>query len=1141
MLRPAMMPAQNKAASESILWESAMASGRYVYRFDIDNAHSLHIFHGSIVDVHADALTSSDDCFLSAGGGVSAALSAAGGPELYHERLAVVQAQRPKLGDVVRTSGGALPCRYIYHAVTIDVSKDSGVINESILRQLIQKLLAAATRDGVRSLGLPAIGTGVADFNIRRASEIMIDELLSRLVDSNVRNVVLALPSDDDRRLFQEELIRACAPRIAAMSLRRHQESLRPEPDEFPVRSVGVRAELIETPAPESATLIPRSGIQRQSGRYAAGQEPIPGYRLDKFLGKGGFGAVWKAQAPDGVATALKFVNLIGGPGRKEFAALNLVKTLRHTNLVPIFNSWLLDDRGNILSECDDEHSKLKNATELVFAMGIGDKSLADRLEQCRKQGASGIPIDELLDYLEGAARGIDFLNRATHDLGFGQVAIQHCDIKPLNLLIVNDTCQVCDVGLARVLGQEDDRVTALGGSPAYSAPEILLGKAAVESTDQYSLAISYVELRTGFLPFEEANSTLAGVINAHITGKLDLSRLSEPEAAIIRRATSLDPSERYPSCSTMMKALRRIFDPTAASSVRLSAKSLPVPSNASAATSWRASHPARRPAWDRKARTAESARDTCMPSKSGWSSSLEVRPRSRNRRLVVATAVIVTAVIGALLFSQFSTVIISTSLWLVALGVLIVVAALVVTTYRRRSRKVHPNANQTRVRSSGVADSVETSPATPELNPSPKAPADIRETMMTAGGEVGSRSTMTADAADSSTAELLEQASSASHESSIRNDATFDSESGEQFASLVDETRLATTSSSRPTLVAGLASLILKHADPAEVENELLQRPECQGFRGTVEQRLVEFLYLGERNLRAALGPALFRMKDLRAIAEELGEDCELARDPEQLIDLILRSLCFNLLEPPSGMTQYLEQLDRIILDTEARPSEDTFTVAALKAPRILESVLKDLIRLYAYHTLGDDYETELVKLGLVEKRRDAGGLRVTIGQARECLQRFEKLIAKQQNYRDRFARMGRKSVELLPARAVLGSNKEATDLAPVLTSFIQWRNRETHRDGDHEPLTYAGVRERLDHLRVFLLQCRNDGIYPEVLRYEGTFENRNGERFVHFLDERNVLRHVRTDESIDPRKHYYCFATNNPVHLFPVLVPKL
>ena len=77
--------------------------------------------------------------------------------------------------------------------------------------------------------------------------------------------------------------------------------------------------------------------------QYGPGDEPIPGsgYRVVSFLGRGGFGEVWKARAPGGSEAALKIIRLGGLEGRKELRALQLVKRIRHPNLMPIFGFWL--------------------------------------------------------------------------------------------------------------------------------------------------------------------------------------------------------------------------------------------------------------------------------------------------------------------------------------------------------------------------------------------------------------------------------------------------------------------------------------------------------------------------------------------------------------------------------------------------------------------------------------------------------------------------------------------------------------------------------------------------------------------------------------------------------------------------------
>jgi serine/threonine protein kinase/Tfp pilus assembly protein PilF len=318
---------------------------------------------------------------------------------------------------------------------------------------------------------------------------------------------------------------------------------------------------------------------------YVIGDQPVPGagYRLAKFLGRGGFGEVWKATAPGGAEAAVKIIRLGSREGRKELRALQLVKRIHHTHLVPIIAFWVKNSKGEVLDDAAvlaadrretssiarvtaaptlphdsfAETAAIESPAELIIAMGLGDQSLFDRLEQCRNEGLPGIPNDELLAYMEDSAEAIDFLNRPLHDLGSGPVAIQHCDIKPHNLVLVGGSVQVCDFGLARMMGA--DRATTAAASVAYAAPECLVEGKPSDTTDQYCLAVTFIELKTGELPYDDL--TMAAVIDAKRKDKLDFHSLPAALRPVLRRATNSDPAKRYDSCREMVSELRRAME----------------------------------------------------------------------------------------------------------------------------------------------------------------------------------------------------------------------------------------------------------------------------------------------------------------------------------------------------------------------------------------------------------------------------------------------------------------------------------------------------------------------------------------------------------------------------------------------------
>jgi WD40 repeat protein len=273
---------------------------------------------------------------------------------------------------------------------------------------------------------------------------------------------------------------------------------------------------------------------QLDSGALTPGSVPVPGYRLEHRLGKGGFGEVWKAEGPGGFPVAMKFVRLDDAVTDFELRALEIIKCIRHPNLLATFGAW-------------------KSASYLVIAMELADRTLGDRCQEAIAQGLPGIPHDELLEYFQEAAKGIDFLNEPRHRIGGKEgVSVQHRDLKPHNILLVGNGVKVADFGLVRFL--EHSVASHSGGlTPAYAAPEFFRGQTSKQS-DQYCLAVTYCQLRGGRLPF---SGTQAVVMLGHVQGAPDLTMLPETERPAVARALAKIPEERWPSCRAFVEALK--------------------------------------------------------------------------------------------------------------------------------------------------------------------------------------------------------------------------------------------------------------------------------------------------------------------------------------------------------------------------------------------------------------------------------------------------------------------------------------------------------------------------------------------------------------------------------------------------------
>jgi serine/threonine protein kinase len=279
--------------------------------------------------------------------------------------------------------------------------------------------------------------------------------------------------------------------------------------------------------------VAPRSRLRKQPET-----EPIPGYRLIEPIGSGGFGEVWKCEAPGGLLKAIKFV--YGGlsaleganaAAEDELKAIQRVKVIRHPFLLSM-------ERVEYI------------AGELVIVLELADQSLHDLLTEQRDAGRDGIRRDELLGYLRETAEALDLMNI--------QHGLQHLDIKPRNLFLVCNHVKVGDFGLVNGMRLGDAGqapALELGGiTPLYASPELFRGTIS-QSSDQYSLALVYHELLTGLLPFDGTNARQ--LLFQHLTVEPDLSMLPAADRAAIARALAKEPGERFPSCGDLVRALQ--------------------------------------------------------------------------------------------------------------------------------------------------------------------------------------------------------------------------------------------------------------------------------------------------------------------------------------------------------------------------------------------------------------------------------------------------------------------------------------------------------------------------------------------------------------------------------------------------------
>jgi serine/threonine-protein kinase len=321
-------------------------------------------------------------------------------------------------------------------------------------------------------------------------------------------------------------LVRPECPRTLAQLLDR---ALSSEPvDRFPSMSALLRTF-------ERAGLTRRVHLEREIPveadtdearlRWATGDD----YEVLGFLGKGTFGSVWRVRDLSlEREVALKMLH----PAVSEDAVAvarfrreaRLAAQLAHPAIIPIFD-W--DSQGAV-SWYTMELAEGGSVADLVARAG------ARPFEEIAPQ------VDAILDALAAA-----------HASG-----IVHRDLKPENILIDRyRRWRIADFGIAK---GEDEHAGATG-TPAFAAPEQLLGEAQGPSVDCFAVAGIVAFVLTGAPPFRGGNAQ--AILGQQLAGDFDASRFDEPLAEFIRTGLRADPAQRYPDAATMQAAWHEVMD----------------------------------------------------------------------------------------------------------------------------------------------------------------------------------------------------------------------------------------------------------------------------------------------------------------------------------------------------------------------------------------------------------------------------------------------------------------------------------------------------------------------------------------------------------------------------------------------------
>lgn len=267
--------------------------------------------------------------------------------------------------------------------------------------------------------------------------------------------------------------------------------------------------------------------------------ESLGGYKILERIGCGGMGAVFRAmQESLHREVAIKILSPAWNADAHHCAAFEqesqVIARLRHTNIVEIYGAGQEGDyRYYVMS--------------LVRGQGVTPARI--------RKAYPGVPYERAVAQVGlQAAQALAF----AHSQG-----VLHRDVKPGNLLLDDEgVVHVGDFGLATVLnsGEAAPLVTqSHDGTLRYMAPERLTRGENSFSCDQYALGLTLYELLTNRAAFKEVEP--GALIRRICEGPIEPLRGEGELGAVINKAVSFEPADRYATMQAMAEDLQRYLD----------------------------------------------------------------------------------------------------------------------------------------------------------------------------------------------------------------------------------------------------------------------------------------------------------------------------------------------------------------------------------------------------------------------------------------------------------------------------------------------------------------------------------------------------------------------------------------------------